>query len=63
MCITSMSKPFSMLMQATTLFIVLPKGMIIQWKLDSISFPHTLVMGTCGPIRLRGPNGTSVTNN
>ena len=30
-----------------------------MWKLASISVPHTLVTGTCGPVRPCGPNGTS----
>ena len=34
-----------------------------KWQLTSSSVPHTLVTGTCGPIRTSGPNGTSGPNN
>ena len=32
-------------------------------QLASICVPHTLVTGTCGPIRPSGPSGTSGPNN
>ena len=34
-----------------------------KWQLTSSSVPHTLVTGTCVPIRPSGPNGTSGPNN
>ena len=30
-----------------------------KWQLTSSSVPHTLVIGTCCPIRPSGPNGTN----